>query len=150
MTAWLDDEEATFVVVVNGEAQYSIWPRPRAAARLVRRGHERPGPACLEHIDKVWTRHAPAQPARAPCGARALSNRFAPWFVPLGRADANAPLRVFMFPFAGGGPMALRAYGTAWPAGVAVYAAQMPGREQRIGEPPVRRAGTRRQHWRQR
>jgi medium-chain acyl-[acyl-carrier-protein] hydrolase len=58
----------------------------------------------------------------------------------LGRADVNATLRVFMFPFAGGGPTALRAYGSAWPAGVAVYAAQMPGRERRIAEPPLRRA----------
>ena len=56
MTAWLDDEEATFVVVVNDEAQYSIWPADRELPLgWYAEGTSGLRQACLEHIDKVWT-----------------------------------------------------------------------------------------------
>ena len=64
----------------------------------------------------------------------------APWFVPLRAGSAQPRLRLFMFPFAGGGPAALRAYGGAWPADIDPFAAQLPGRERRIREPLMHRA----------
>lgn len=62
------------------------------------------------------------------------------WFVPLRDAGAATRLRIFMFPFAGGGPSSLRGYAAAWPDDMQPYAAQLPGRERRIQEPPLRRA----------
>jgi MbtH protein len=51
-----DDENAEFVVVVNDERQYSIWP----AFREVPAGWTVTGPRgarreCLEWIDRNWT-----------------------------------------------------------------------------------------------
>ena len=44
-------------------------------------------------------------------------------------------LRLFCFPFAGGGTQAYRTYGQMLPAGVEVCAVQLPGRERRFGAP---------------
>ncbi|MFC5750157.1 MbtH family protein [Actinomadura rugatobispora] len=48
--------EETFVVVINHEEQYSIWP----AGREIPAGWREAGVAggrgdCLEHIARVWT-----------------------------------------------------------------------------------------------
>jgi MbtH protein len=55
------DENTTFVVVINDEEQYSIWPDYkalpagwRAAGKSGRRD------ACLAWIDEVWTDMRPA------------------------------------------------------------------------------------------
>jgi medium-chain acyl-[acyl-carrier-protein] hydrolase len=52
------------------------------------------------------------------------------------RKSASRRLRLFLFPFAGAGASAFR----AWPAGLSpdieIYALQPPGRESRIAEPP--------------
>ena len=51
-----ENEDATFVVVVNHEEQYSIW----AAHRELPAGWRAAGKSgskaeCLEHIDRHWT-----------------------------------------------------------------------------------------------
>lgn len=56
MSNWLDDESADFVVVLNDEEQYAIWP----AERELPPGWRAEGmvglrQACLDHIDAVWT-----------------------------------------------------------------------------------------------
>ncbi|MFC4591361.1 MbtH family protein [Sphaerisporangium corydalis] len=55
-----------FLAVVNGEAQYSIWPAgrplPLGWAEAGMRGTEE---ACLAHIEEVWTDMRPASLARA-------------------------------------------------------------------------------------
>jgi MbtH protein len=51
-----DEDDREYEVVVNGEEQYSIWPAdlpcPDGWAAVGVRGAK---PACLEHIDRVWT-----------------------------------------------------------------------------------------------
>ena len=61
-----DDPQARFVVVVNNEEQYSIWPDHRdlpagwrdAGFRGVRE-------ECLAHVEQVWTDMRPLSLRRA-------------------------------------------------------------------------------------
>ena len=61
-----------------------------------------------------------------------------PWIV---RKSAMAipRLRLFCFPYAGGGALIYRAWTQALPDDVELCAVQLPGREQRLREPPIRR-----------
>ena len=61
-----------------------------------------------------------------------------PWF-PTRQPNPNARLRVFCFPFAGGGASVYNGWGAALPSGVEVVAVQLPGRERRIMEKPFRK-----------
>ncbi|HYO55363.1 thioesterase II family protein [Archangium sp.] len=60
-----------------------------------------------------------------------------PWF-PTRQPNPNARLRVFCFPFAGGGASVYNGWNAALPAGVELVAVQLPGRERRIMEPAFR------------
>lgn len=60
-----------------------------------------------------------------------------PWF-PYRKPQPNARLRVFCFPYAGGGASVFNGWSTALPADVELCALQIPGRERRILEPPFR------------
>ena len=56
MTNPFDDDEATFVVLRNGEGQYSLWPKfaktpPGWVIVLPPSSRQ----ACLEYIEKTWT-----------------------------------------------------------------------------------------------
>ncbi|MCG8554358.1 MAG: MbtH family protein [Proteobacteria bacterium] len=55
--AWDDeDDNTTYLVVVNHEEQYSIWPDYRELPSGWRaEGKTGKKAECLEHIDKVWT-----------------------------------------------------------------------------------------------
>ncbi|WP_030835523.1 MbtH family protein [Streptomyces sp. NRRL S-475] len=49
-------EETRYVVVVNHEEQYSIWPLGREIPEGWKdAGREGPKDACLAHINEVWT-----------------------------------------------------------------------------------------------
>ena len=61
-----------------------------------------------------------------------------PWFVRFSRGDATR-VRLFCFSYAGSGASIFRGWGDALPAEVDVVAAQLPGRETRVAEEPVRR-----------
>ena len=50
----------------------------------------------------------------------------------------SASMRLFCFPFAGGGASAYRSWAPAIPAHVELHAVQLPGRETRFGEPALR------------
>ena len=51
-----DDENANYLVVVNGEEQYSIWPDGRDLPDgWLPVGAPRSRAACLDHIERVWT-----------------------------------------------------------------------------------------------
>jgi medium-chain acyl-[acyl-carrier-protein] hydrolase len=63
-----------------------------------------------------------------------------PWFVRYSSADAPA-VRLFCFPYAGGGSSVFRSWSEGLPVGVDLWAAQLPGRESRVGEPALRRMG---------
>lgn len=61
-----DDPNARFVVVVNGEEQYSIWPEYRALPAGWREGGASgTREACLSHIEQVWTDMRPLSLRRA-------------------------------------------------------------------------------------
>jgi surfactin synthase thioesterase subunit len=57
------------------------------------------------------------------------------WF-PSMKGSVEAQLRLFCFPFAGGGAGAFRGWAEHLPPGVALVPARLPGRETRLGEPP--------------
>lgn len=58
-----------------------------------------------------------------------------PWVV-IPRPTPNARLRLFCFPYAGGGASIFAPWGRAVPPEVEVVAVQLPGREARLGETP--------------
>ena len=60
-----------------------------------------------------------------------------PWF-PLRQPRPSPRLRVFCFPFAGGGASVYKGWEASLPADVEVVAVQLPGRERRILETPFR------------
>ena len=51
-----DDEDGSFLALVNDEGQYSLWPEFAAIPNGWEVGH---GPAsrasCLEHVEAAWT-----------------------------------------------------------------------------------------------
>lgn len=62
----------------------------------------------------------------------------APWFIRFSRGDA-ARIRLFCFSYAGGGASTFRGWSEGLPPDVDVWAAQLPGRENRVAEQPFRR-----------
>jgi medium-chain acyl-[acyl-carrier-protein] hydrolase len=58
------------------------------------------------------------------------------WFVRYQNHPATAPVRLFAFPFAGGGASIYREWGNRL-RGVDVYSALLPGRERRLDELPI-------------
>lgn len=65
--------------------------------------------------------------------------RAEPWLV-RPRALPDARLRLFCFPFAGGGASTYRAWPQHLPADIEVAAVQLPGREERLREAPIHNA----------
>ena len=55
------------------------------------------------------------------------------WLLPLTPHDGE--LRLFCFPYAGGGPHTFASWRTAFPAWVGVHSVQLPGRGRRLAEP---------------
>ncbi len=53
------------------------------------------------------------------------------------RPDPRAVMRLFCFPYAGGGASIYRGWENYLPAGVEVWSAQLPGRGSRFKEPPL-------------
>ena len=55
------DDGVIYLVVVNHEEQYSIWPEYREVPAGWRvEGTKGPKQTCLEHIERVWTDMTPA------------------------------------------------------------------------------------------
>lgn len=55
-TSILDDDTAVFVVVINHEEQYSIWPADREPpAGWRKQGTSGPKATCLARIAELWT-----------------------------------------------------------------------------------------------
>ncbi|HEV8241006.1 MAG TPA: thioesterase domain-containing protein [Thermoanaerobaculia bacterium] len=67
-----------------------------------------------------------------------MAARANPWLPALGRR-AGARLRLFCFPYAGGGTAAFRDWQRQLPGSIEVCPVLLPGREARIGEPAVDR-----------
>jgi MbtH protein len=61
-----DDDTQTYLVVLNDEEQYSIWPADRDLPPGWRGdGFSGPEADCLAHIDEVWTDMRPLSLRRA-------------------------------------------------------------------------------------
>ena len=61
-----DEDTTAYLVVVNGEEQYSIWPVEREIPHGWKGvGVEGPRQVCLAHIEKVWTDMRPLSLRRA-------------------------------------------------------------------------------------
>lgn len=66
-----DDESIPFLVVVNHEEQYSIWPADRELPAGWRaEGKSGTRKECLEHIEQVWTDMRPLALRKQMDGAR--------------------------------------------------------------------------------
>jgi MbtH protein len=60
------EDDSGYVVVVNDEEQYSIWPEGRdVPAGWHPAGEAGTKAECLEHIDRVWTDMRPLSLRRA-------------------------------------------------------------------------------------
>jgi medium-chain acyl-[acyl-carrier-protein] hydrolase len=59
-----------------------------------------------------------------------------PWLMRLRQASNGGRLRLFCFPYAGGGAAVLRTWFDELPKEIDVYAIQLPGRERRLAERP--------------
>jgi MbtH protein len=87
-----DDEAGTFLVLVNDEGQYSLWP----AFAVVPAGwrvslDSAPRQECLDHIGRLWTDLRPASLAKAMADNGAeLSRR-----IPVTGVNAGMPLPAF-------------------------------------------------------
>lgn len=66
MTNPFDRQDGTYVVLVNAELQYSLWPQqiPVPAGWSIAHGPAGRS-ACLDHIEATWTDMRPASLARA-------------------------------------------------------------------------------------
>jgi len=62
------------------------------------------------------------------------TNRKSSWLIE-SKLNPQAKLRLFCFPYAGGGSLIFRAWPNALPSSVAVYPVQLPGRENRLHDP---------------
>ena len=60
-----------------------------------------------------------------------------PWLISFEYSE-RASLRLFCFPYAGGGALVYRDWHRFLPESIGVYAAQFPGRGDRLSEPPLR------------
>lgn len=64
-----------------------------------------------------------------------LQKSTSPWL--LTWPEAKDRIRLFCLPYAGGGASVYRGWTKAFPASVGIYPLQLPGRENRLAEPPV-------------
>jgi len=61
-----DDAQGTYLVVVNDEEQYSIWPEGQPLPAGWREAGKRgPKADCLAHVGEVWTDMRPLSLRRA-------------------------------------------------------------------------------------
>lgn len=68
-----DDADMTYKVVVNGEEQYSIWPKGRVTPAGWREtGHSGAKQDCLAWIEEVWTDMRPLSLRRWMAGDAAV------------------------------------------------------------------------------
>src|SRR5690349_12346622 len=61
-----------------------------------------------------------------------------PWLI-CQNPNKRAQLRLFCFPYAGGGAYLFRSWKDSLPENVEIYSVQLPGRENRLSEPPFKR-----------
>jgi MbtH protein len=53
--AFEDDDAGTYVVLINDEEQYSLWPeRKSVPAGWKLTGFKGPKAACVSHVDETW------------------------------------------------------------------------------------------------
>jgi MbtH protein len=72
--AWEEDENLIYVVVVNHEEQYSIWPNYRAIPGGWRStGKTGPKSECLAYVKEVWTDMRPLSLRKQMAEAQASS-----------------------------------------------------------------------------
>ncbi|WP_434599549.1 MbtH family protein [Streptomyces sp. A5-4] len=66
MTNPFEDEDGQFLVLVNIEEQYSLWPREVAVPDGWAVGHGPDSRAeCLQYVERTWTDMRPASLRRA-------------------------------------------------------------------------------------
>nr|WP_308429794.1 MbtH family NRPS accessory protein [Streptomyces ruber] len=71
MTNPFEADDAAYVVLVNAEGQYSLWPAATDVPGGWTVDHPRDSRrACLEHVERTWTDMRPASLVRAMEGDR--------------------------------------------------------------------------------
>ncbi|MDR0702682.1 MAG: MbtH family NRPS accessory protein [Azoarcus sp.] len=86
-TSCFDREDETFIVLVNHDDQYSIWPHWKAVPGgwTVVEGIQGDKKTVLEYVDKIWTDMRPRSLREAMDGSEGVAaNKSASNVVPLG------------------------------------------------------------------
>ncbi len=104
-------------VTNTGRALVSASPRTGQRDRGVGVGHEK-------NMRGTQVSFSECPPARE-------------WFQPIRLSPTAMRLRLFCFPYAGGGASAYRQWNHGFPEGIDVHALQLPGRETRISESAI-------------
>ncbi|MFN3325485.1 MAG: thioesterase domain-containing protein [Bryobacteraceae bacterium] len=124
----------------------SIEPFERFLEEVIarpRKPRSRPVPTQPQQTDSALDKLSPEK--RALLALRLRKRSAAPqavdpsdWF-PAPRRETSPRFRLFCFPNAGGGAAVFRTWSERLPETIELRAARLPGRESRIGEPPITR-----------
>ncbi|HKW98264.1 MAG TPA: alpha/beta fold hydrolase [Bryobacteraceae bacterium] len=116
--------------------QLSIEPFERLLVEVISRPKKsHAAPASIENPDPLAKLSAEKRRLLA---LRLRAKTSEVWF-PSAADSAQARLRLFCFPYAGGGVGLFRGWAESLPHGIAVCPARLPGRETRLSEPPIDR-----------
>ena len=124
---WQDLARRSRAAALDYAAHLNVLPFENFLFELVRR-HKKSAPVAV----------APMSEEKRKLLALRLKQRSAKkpeWFSGLDEIQAGR-LTLFCFPYAGGGTMMYRGWREALPE-IAIVAARLPGRESRLGEPPI-------------
>jgi surfactin synthase thioesterase subunit/glycosyltransferase involved in cell wall biosynthesis len=124
---WRDLARRSRAAALDYAEHLNVLPFETFLLELVRR-HKKSAPVAV----------APMSEEKRKLLALRLKQRSAKkpeWFSGLDEIQAGR-LTLFCFPYAGGGTMMYRGWREALP-GIAIVAARLPGRESRLGEPPI-------------
>ena len=95
------------------------------------------GPSVRELAAQLFHDRPACAEEGKPAGARAAQTRGNRWLV-FHRPNPEARLRLFAFPFAGGGAATFRPWADRLDSAIELVAIEPPGRQTRIDEPPIR------------
>jgi len=127
---------ASRVAALSYAESLSVEPLERLLEQVVKKTKAAGAPAAPQPAESdPLSRLSPEKRQLLALRLRAIKPDTARWF-PSIRESEQAKLRLFCFPYAGGGASVFRGWAGRLPEGVAVCPVRLPGRETRLGERP--------------